>query len=151
MTSVTEIKRAILGLTAAEYAELMTWLDELEGDPWDRQIEEDAKAGRLDALAAMVPGSALPERRWALGASLTPLSLPSKATVDFAGEVPRWVRAINGRWRPVEQVVDLWEVETEWWTPEPVNRRYWRLALADGGLLTVYRNLDTGEWFRQGY
>ena len=28
----------------------MKWLDELEEDPWDRQIEEDAKAGRLDFL-----------------------------------------------------------------------------------------------------
>ncbi len=52
MTSVTEIQKAIMKLTAAEYAELMKWLDELEEDPWDRQIEEDAKAGRLDALAA---------------------------------------------------------------------------------------------------
>ena len=49
------------------------------------------------------------------------------------------------------QVVDRWEVDTEWWTPEPVNRSYWQLALTDGGLLTVYRDLDTGEWFRQGY
>ncbi|MYC34648.1 MAG: hypothetical protein F4X64_15910 [Chloroflexi bacterium] len=48
MTSVTEIQEAILNLTAAEYAELMKWLDELEEDPWDRQIEEDVKAGRLD-------------------------------------------------------------------------------------------------------
>lgn len=52
MTSVAEIQQAILNLTAAEYAELMEWLDELEEDPWDRQIEEDVKAGRLDALAA---------------------------------------------------------------------------------------------------
>ena len=116
--------------------------------------ERVADVGQLDGvarLAAMVPGSALPERRWALGASLTPLSLPARASVDVAKGVPRRVRAGNGRWRPVEQVVDLWEVETEWWTPEPVNRRYWRLALADGGLLTVYRDLSTGEWFRQGY
>ena len=48
MTNVSEIQQAILNLTAAEYAELTEWLDELEEDPWDRQIEEDAKAGRLD-------------------------------------------------------------------------------------------------------
>ena len=50
MTSVTEIQKAILELSAAEYAELMEWLDELEEDPWDRQIEEDVKSGRLDFL-----------------------------------------------------------------------------------------------------
>ena len=48
VTSVAEIQQAILNLTAAEYAERMKWLDELEEDPWDRQIEEGVKAGRLD-------------------------------------------------------------------------------------------------------
>ncbi len=48
--TVAEIKQAILDLPVAEYAELMEWLDESEWDKWDRQIEEDAKAGRLDFL-----------------------------------------------------------------------------------------------------
>ncbi len=119
---------------------------------WQRERVADVGAvAGVARPAAMAPGSALPERRWALGASLTPLSLPARASVDAARGVPRRVRTSNGRWRPVEQVVDLWEVATEWWTPEPVNRRYWRLALADGGLLTVYRDLDSGQWYRQGY
>ena len=105
----------------------------------------------VERLAAMVPRSTMPERQWALGASLAPLNLPSRASVEVVGGAPRRVRTDGKRWRPVEQVVDLWEVETEWWTPQPVNRRYWRLALADGGLLTVYRDLATGQWFRQGY
>ncbi len=117
--------------------------------------QERVVAGREVAggerLAAMIPGSAMPERRWALGASLAPLNLPVKATVESVNEVPRKVQTDGRRWRPVEQVIDLWEVDTEWWTPEPVKRRYWRLALADGGLLTVYRDLATGQWFRQGY
>ena len=48
--TVAEIKQTILDLPVADYAELMKWLDELAEDPWDRQIEEDAKAGRLDFL-----------------------------------------------------------------------------------------------------
>ena len=52
MPSVTEIKQAIMELSKAEYAEVVEWLYELEEAEWDRQIEEDAKAGRLDALAA---------------------------------------------------------------------------------------------------
>ena len=119
---------------------------------WRRErVAEVGPVAGVERLAAMMPRSALPERRWALGASLTPLSLPVRASVEAHGGTPRRVRASDGRWRPVEQVVDLWEVATEWWTPEPVNRRYWRLALADGGLLTVYRNLETGQWYRQGY
>ena len=86
-----------------------------------------------------------------MGAALRPLNLPVKATVDAARGVPRRVRTDDRHWRPVEQVADLWDVDTEWWTLEPVRRRYWRLALADGGLLTVYRDLDTGEWYRQDY
>ena len=52
MSSVTEIKQAILELSKAEYTEVVEWLHELEEAEWDRQIEEDAKAGRLDTLAA---------------------------------------------------------------------------------------------------
>ena len=105
----------------------------------------------VERLAAMLPDSAMPEQRWALGASLKPLNPPAKASVEYLGGAPRRVRTDGRRWRAVTQVVDLWEVETEWWTPQLVNRRYWRLALTDGGLLTVYRDLATGRWFRQGY
>ncbi len=48
--TVAEIKQAILDLPEAEYAELVEWLDDLEEDQWDRQIEADAKAGKLDFL-----------------------------------------------------------------------------------------------------
>ncbi len=50
MRTVAEIKKDILALPKAEYAELLEWLTELESDEWDKEIEEDAKAGRLDFL-----------------------------------------------------------------------------------------------------
>jgi hypothetical protein len=50
MTSVTEIKQAILELPEANYAELRRWFSELDWEKWDREIEEDAAAGRLDFL-----------------------------------------------------------------------------------------------------
>ena len=52
MSNVTDIKQAILELSKSEYAEIVEWLHQLEEEGWDRQIEEDAKSGRLDALAA---------------------------------------------------------------------------------------------------
>ena len=52
MTTADEIKQAVLSLPEAEYAKVMDWLHELTEEAWDRQIEEDAKAGRLDFLAA---------------------------------------------------------------------------------------------------
>ena len=52
MTTADEIKQAVRGLPEAEYAKLMDWLHELAEEAWDKQIEEDIKAGRLDALGA---------------------------------------------------------------------------------------------------
>ena len=52
MTTADEIKQAVLSLPEAEYAKIMDWFHELAEDAWDRQIEEDVLAGRVDTLAA---------------------------------------------------------------------------------------------------
>jgi hypothetical protein len=52
MTTVTEIEAAISRLPTKELAELMAWLQEYHADAWDRQIEADLEAGRLDGLLA---------------------------------------------------------------------------------------------------
>ena len=52
MTTVSEIQKAIQGLTEAEYAELRNWWLDQDWERWEREFEEDVKAGRLDALAA---------------------------------------------------------------------------------------------------
>ena len=52
MTSVVEIKQAILNLSEEEYAEMVDWLYSLEEGEWDRQIEADAASGKLDFLKA---------------------------------------------------------------------------------------------------
>jgi hypothetical protein len=49
----------------------------------------------------------------------------------------------------VEAVREEWLVEDRWWTPRPLRRHYFELALADGRALTVFR-LGGGErWYRQ--
>ncbi|QHV96837.1 hypothetical protein [Spirosoma endbachense] len=48
--SVQEIEKAIENLPVREVHELADWLAERQNQLWDTQIEEDAKAGRLDAL-----------------------------------------------------------------------------------------------------
>ena len=105
----------------------------------------------VERLVRMIPGSPLPERRWAFASSLAPLSIPSPVKVSLTGDAPRRVSAEPATWHAVDRVIDLWEVDTEWWTNDPVRRRYWRLALSDGGLMTVYHDLIAGGWFRQGY
>ena len=62
MPTVSEIKKFILNLSEAEYAEIIEWLYEQEEAEWDRQIEADTAARKLDfldeqALAAKQNGS----------------------------------------------------------------------------------------------
>jgi hypothetical protein len=52
--SVKEIENAITQLPAKEVAELMSWLAEHHAQVWERQIEDDLDAGRLDSLLAEV-------------------------------------------------------------------------------------------------
>ena len=52
--SVAEIESAIAQLPAKEVAELMAWLQNYHEQVWDRQIEDDLEAGRLDKLLAEV-------------------------------------------------------------------------------------------------
>lgn len=51
MSSAKEIEEAVLGLSAAELAAFRTWFAEFDAALWDRRIEDDVAAGRLDALA----------------------------------------------------------------------------------------------------
>ena len=49
MSTVTEIIEAVKKLPEAEKGEFLEQLAEIDfDDAWDRQIEADAKAGRLD-------------------------------------------------------------------------------------------------------
>jgi hypothetical protein len=52
--SVTEIQAAITELTSDDLADLMNWLDDYQPKLWDKQIDEDLQAGRLDKVLAEV-------------------------------------------------------------------------------------------------
>ncbi len=51
MSSVAEIEAAISKLSRQELVAFRDWFKEFDAEAWDRQFEEDVKAGRLDALA----------------------------------------------------------------------------------------------------
>lgn len=101
----------------------------------------------VERLVALERDSYLPERRWSLGGGLQPYGRPMAVGVCWDGDAPAAVSGYGNRWRRVEQVLDHWEVLSGWWTA----RRYWRLALRNGGLTTVYRDLGDGIWYRQAY
>ena len=52
MATVKELQQAILNLPKEEFAELLGWLITLDWEKWERELEEDVRAGRLDTLAA---------------------------------------------------------------------------------------------------
>ena len=50
MSTVQEIESAIARLDPKDVQAIADWLQEYRETLWDRQIEADAKAGRLDKL-----------------------------------------------------------------------------------------------------
>lgn len=50
--SVKDIEQAITRLPKQELTELIAWLEDYRHQVWDKQIEDDLDAGRLDALLA---------------------------------------------------------------------------------------------------
>jgi hypothetical protein len=51
MSNLQEIEQAISQLSAEELADFRVWFAEFDAENWDRQLEEDVAAGRLDDLA----------------------------------------------------------------------------------------------------
>ena len=49
--SVQELEKAVTQLPSPELAQFTAWFEEYQADLWDKQIEQDALSGRLDALA----------------------------------------------------------------------------------------------------
>jgi len=46
-----DIETAVAGLSPDELSKFRAWFVEFDAADWDRQFEEDVRAGRLDALA----------------------------------------------------------------------------------------------------
>ena len=51
---IREIEKAIVQLPAKDLDKLAHWLDDYRAQMWDKQIEEDLAAGRLDVLLTEV-------------------------------------------------------------------------------------------------
>jgi hypothetical protein len=46
--SLDELETAVINLPAEQLAAFARWFEEYFADAWDRRIEEDIRAGRLD-------------------------------------------------------------------------------------------------------
>jgi hypothetical protein len=56
MSTVAEIEAAINNLPPQDFAQLRDWLLERDNLLWDKQLEEDAAAGRLDPIIEEIEG-----------------------------------------------------------------------------------------------
>jgi hypothetical protein len=51
MGKIERLEQEIRALSEEELAQLRRWFIEYDAEAWDREIEADAKAGKLDRLA----------------------------------------------------------------------------------------------------
>jgi len=51
MTRIEKLERDIQNLTPEELASLREWFRKYDAEAWDRQIEEDVCAGKLETVA----------------------------------------------------------------------------------------------------
>jgi hypothetical protein len=52
MSKMESLEREVAKLTPQELTAFREWFATYDADSWDRQIESDVKAGKLDRLAA---------------------------------------------------------------------------------------------------
>ncbi len=52
MTKIETLEQEVRTLSRDELAEFRAWFTRFDAAQWDRQIESDVKAGKLDRLAA---------------------------------------------------------------------------------------------------
>ena len=54
MSAVEEIEMAIMRLSPDQYSNFRGWLKDYENEMWDKEMVEDAQAGRFDSFAAEI-------------------------------------------------------------------------------------------------
>ena len=51
MSTVKDLENAVTQLEPDQYVVFRKWFEEYESDLWDKQIEADARSGKLDEFA----------------------------------------------------------------------------------------------------
>ena len=59
-------------------------------------------------------------------------------------------RASAYQWRRVSEVLDSWRIDDEWWRKTSIARVYYRVIMEDDRSVTIFHDLTTGSWYRQG-
>jgi len=81
---------------------------------------------------------------------LRPLNTPREIRVVTENDLPV---ALLGARKERQEIVDIqetWCIDDEWWR-DPIQRRYYRVLLANGSLRTMYIDFIAGSWHEQKY
>ncbi|CAN5746466.1 hypothetical protein BH23CHL5_BH23CHL5_11610 [soil metagenome] len=81
---------------------------------------------------------------------LRPLNSPRNINVVTEQALPVAVIGPNGTRQEIVDIEDTWCIDDEWWR-EPIQRRYYRVALETGSVHTMYFDQVVGTWHEQGY
>ena len=109
----------------------------------------------LHRLVEAAPRHPAPELRTlqvpidpAARSGMRPVTAPASVEVrEGAGERPSAVR-IGGQWQAVSRIENRWTFDL-WWRPAPIQRSYYRVSAEDGRRLTIYRDGEDQQWYRQ--
>ena len=80
---------------------------------------------------------------------IRPLNPPEPVEVKV--DRRQWPVALVLRKKVVKivQVHEVWELDTEWWRPDPLTRRYYRVTTESEQSMTIFRDLVRDDWYRQ--
>ena len=77
------------------------------------------------------------------------LNLPVPLAVEEDTHQKPLSLTLGGRRFEVASIDDMWEIGDQWWRENPVSRKYYQVAIGEGRLITIFRDLISGEWYRQ--
>ena len=93
----------------------------------------------------MVPHS----RETAGSGAFRPLNPPVPVLVRVNPQRRPVSVTLSGREVRIARVQEVWEVDLEWWRPQRIARRYYRVTTEDQRDLTIFFDLAAGGWYRQ--
>jgi hypothetical protein len=56
---------------------------------------------------------------------------------------------IHQRWHQVQDILEVWRIDDEWWRAQPVSRMYYRVEMTVSGAMVFFQDLLSGTWYRQ--
>ncbi len=82
---------------------------------------------------------------------IRPLNRPRPVKVEAGADGRPTAVYLSGRRYAVEEVLEVWRIDDEWWRKKSVSRRYFSLLLGVGRTVTVYQDTVSGRWYQQAY